>query len=101
MAKNDLGVKASVIYYGRFNPKDDLSKMRATIIGHFGEKDRGIKVDNVRAFQAKLKTLKGDHEIFIYPNAGHAFANAGGKRYNKEAADAAWKRTTEFLKQQL
>ncbi|MFQ5684456.1 MAG: dienelactone hydrolase family protein, partial [Candidatus Binatia bacterium] len=27
MAKNNLGVKASVIYYGRFNPKDDLSKM--------------------------------------------------------------------------
>ncbi|MGK0291051.1 MAG: carboxymethylenebutenolidase, partial [bacterium] len=40
MAKNDLGVKSSVIYYGRFNPKDDLSKMRSTILGHFAEKDR-------------------------------------------------------------
>lgn len=101
MAKNDLGVKASVIYYGRFNPADDLSRMRATILGHFGETDRGIKVDNVREFQAKLKTLKGDHMIFIYPNAGHAFANADSRNYDKEAAETAWKRTMDFFKKHL
>jgi carboxymethylenebutenolidase len=101
MAKNDLGVKATVIYYGHFNPKDDLSRMRTTIIGHFGEKDRSIKVDDVRAFQAKLKTLNGDHEIYIYPNAGHGFVKPGRKRYRKEAAEDAWKRTTAFLKKYL
>ena len=101
MAKNDLGVKASVIYYGRFNPADDLSRMRATILGHFGETDRGIKVDNVREFQAKLKTLKGDHMVFIYPNAGHAFANADSRNYDKAAAETAWKRTMEFFKKHL
>jgi len=101
IAKNNLGVKASIIYYGRFNPKDDLSKMRATILGHFGENDRGIKVDTVDEFQASLKTLSGDHEIYIYQNAGHAFANEGGSRYNKEAADLAWKRTVTFLEKYL
>ena len=101
MAKNDLGVKASVIYYGRFNPKDDLSRMRATILGHFGEKDRGIKVDNVREFQAKLKTLKGDHMVFIYPNAGHGFANADNRNYDKEAAETARKRTMDFFGKHL
>jgi carboxymethylenebutenolidase len=100
IAKNGLGVKASIIYYGRFNPKDDLSKMRATILGHFGANDRGIKVDTVDEFQAKLKTLSGDHEIYIYENAGHAFANEGA-RYNKEAADLAWKRTVTFLEKHL
>ncbi|MFQ6022674.1 MAG: dienelactone hydrolase family protein [Acidiferrobacterales bacterium] len=101
MAKNDLGVKSSIIYYGRFNPKDDLSKMRATILGHFGEKDRAIKVDNVKEFQAKLKTLSGDHEIYIYPNADHAFANETGARYNAQAAQLAWTRTLAFLKKYL
>jgi carboxymethylenebutenolidase len=100
IAKNNLGVKTSIIYYGRFNPKDDLSKMRATILGHFGENDRAIKVDNVREFQAKLKTLSGDHEIYIYENAGHAFANEGS-RYVKEAAELAWSRTVTFLKKTL
>ena len=101
MAKNNLGVKASVIYYDRFNPKDDLQQMRATIIGHFGENDRGIKVDNVKEFQATLKTHNGNHEVYIYPNAGHAFANDGGANYNKEAADLAWERTNDFLKRYL
>lgn len=101
IAKNGLGVKSSIIYYGRFNSKDDLSKMRATILGHFGANDRGIKVDSVEEFQAKLKTLSGDHEIYIYENAGHAFANEGGSRYNKKAADLAWKRTVTFLEKYL
>jgi carboxymethylenebutenolidase len=101
IAKNNLGTKVSVIYYGRFNPKDDLSLMRARILGNFGENDRAIRVDSVREFQVKLKTLNGDHEIYIYPNAGHGFANPGGSNYKKEAADLAWKRTLTFLKKYL
>jgi len=94
-------VKSSIIYYGFFNPKDDLSKMRATILGNFGAEDRAIKVDTVYEFQAKLKTLHGAHEIYIYENAGHGFANEGGRAYNKEATDLAWKRTVAFLKKYL
>lgn len=101
IAKNNLGARASIIYYGRFNPRDDLSKMRAVILGNFGAEDRAIKVDRVQEFQAKLKTLSGDHEIYIYENAGHAFANEGGSRYDKKAADLAWKRTIAFLKKNL
>jgi carboxymethylenebutenolidase len=100
IAKNNLGVKASIIYYGFFNPKDDLSKMRATILGHFGKIDRAIKVDTVYEFQANLKTLSGDHEVYIYENAGHAFANPGD-RYVKAAAELAWNRTVVFLDKYL
>ena len=101
IAKNDLGAKASVIYYGRFNPEDDLSRMRARIIGHFGETDRAIKVDAVRVFQANLKTVSGDHEIFIYPNAGHGFANPDNPSYSLPSAELARTRTLEFLEKHL
>lgn len=101
MAKNNLGVKASIMYYGQFNPKDDLSEMRAHILGHFGENDRSIKVDDVKTFQATLKTLSGEHEVFIYPNAGHGFANEGDGDYVPEAANLAWQRTIEFLSEQF
>ena len=101
IAKNDLGVKTSIIYYGRFNPRDDLQKMRAAILGHFAEKDRGIRIDNVRAFQAKLKSLSGDHEIYIYPDTQHGFANPDNPIYDAEAAKLARKRTLEFLKKYL
>jgi carboxymethylenebutenolidase len=101
MAKNNLGLRASVVYYGRFNPADDLSIMRARILGNFGAEDRSISVDSVKEFQVTLKTLSGDHEIYIYPNAGHAFANAGSRSYNQEAAELAWKRTIAFLEKHV
>lgn len=101
MAKNDLGIESSVIYYGRFNPEDDLSIMRATILGHFGEDDTSILVDDVIEFEATLQTLSGEHQIFIYPNSGHAFANEGRESYVPESAELAWQRTLDFLNKEL
>ena len=101
MAKNDLGIDGSVIYYGQFNPEDDLSIMRANILGHFGEDDATILVDDVIAFEAKLQTLEGEHQIFIYPNSGHAFGNEESSSYNMESADLAWSRTLEFLDREI
>ena len=101
IARNNLGVKASIIYYGQFNPEDDLQKMRATILGHFAEKDRFIKVDDVNAFEVKLKTLDSNHQVFIYPNTSHGFTNPTSKIYDVEASAKAAKRTLEFLKRVL
>lgn len=101
IARNNLGAKASVIYYGRFNPEDDLSKMKTTILGHFGKKDRSIKIDDVEQFQAQLQTLSGTHEIFIYSNAGHGFANPESSAYERQSADAAHQRTLDFFARHL
>ena len=101
VAKNNLGVKASVIYYGRFNPEDDLEIMKTNIQGHFGADDQSIPVDDVKAFQAKLATLNGEHQVFIYENAGHAFANEDSDAYQEASAQAAWERTLEFLSSNL
>lgn len=102
MAANDMGIVASVMYYGRFSLEDDLSMMRAHILGHFGEDDTSIAVDDVKQFEAKLSTQGGDHSVFIYPNAGHAFANEDREdAYNEEAAQLAWVRTMDFLARTL
>jgi carboxymethylenebutenolidase len=102
MARNNLGVAASVMYYGRFSPDDDLEMMKAHILGHFGEEDTSISVNDAQQFEAKLKTHSNEHAIFIYPNAGHGFANENNKEaYNEEAAVLAWDRTLEFLKKEL
>ncbi len=101
MAVNNLGTRASVMYYGQFDPADDFEHMKAHILGHFGETDTGIKVDTVTEFQAELKTANGAHEVYIYPNVGHGFANARGgtnAAYSAEAAELAWERTLTFLK---
>ena len=47
--------------------------------------------------QAK-KTLK----FFLYDDVNHAFHNdTSAERYNKAAADLAWKRTLAFFEQYL
>lgn len=97
MAKNDLGIQASVMYYGQFAPEDDLSMMKAHIMGHFGEKDQAIPVDDVKAFRAKLQTLSGEHQVFIYENEGHGFA----RELTTESSKQAWSRTLDFLRSQL
>ena len=46
-------------------------------------------------FHTNSKILCGHHEICIYENAGHGFANSGDG-YVKAAAELAWKRTVFF-----
>jgi carboxymethylenebutenolidase len=94
---------AAVIYYGgglETNP-DRLKSLQMPILGIFGELDNNPSVATVRQFEAALQQLDKSAEIYVYENADHAFANPSGTRYNAEAAEQAWQRTTEFLAQYL
>ena len=93
---------AAVIYYGQVT--DDEEKLRPVnvpILGLFGEKDLGIKVESVRAFESALENLDKVYEIQVYPGVGHAFANPSGNNYNPVVAAQAWERTLEFLDRHL
>ncbi|MBT8098680.1 MAG: dienelactone hydrolase family protein [Gammaproteobacteria bacterium] len=93
---------AAVIYYGQVTADEEkLRPIAAPILGLFGGKDTGIKVDSVRQFETALERLRKNHEIHIYPDAGHAFANPTGRNYDAEVAEDAWNRTIEFLSQNL
>ena len=100
MALNGLDIDASVMYYGQFNPDDDFSIIKSDILGHFGEDDAVIAIDDVREFQAELATVNGQHDVYIYPNVGHGFANyreGQNAGYDADAAETAWNRTIDFL----
>ncbi|MDZ7644571.1 MAG: dienelactone hydrolase family protein [Woeseiaceae bacterium] len=71
------------------------------MLGIFAEDDRGIPVETVEAFRDTLESLGKDHEIHVYPDVGHAFANPTGNNYDREAAAAAWHETLAFLEQHL
>ena len=93
---------AAVIYYGQITSDEDrLRPINAPILGLFGGKDRGIPVDSVREFEAALERLRKNHEIHIYPDGKHAFANPSGMAYDAEIAEDAWQRTLEFLRTHL
>lgn len=93
---------AAVIYYGQV-PADEerLAPLQVPILGHFGEDDRGIPVASVRAFEQALVNLDKEHQIEIYPDAGHAFANPSGNSYKPDVAQRAWETTRKFLQEHL
>ena len=94
---------ATVIYYGGQISTDPatLEPLQMPIQGHFGALDSNPSPETVQAFETALTDLGKETEIYVYEGANHAFANPSGTRYNAEAADLAWQRTTAFLKQHL
>jgi len=93
---------ATVIYYGAVSDNPvELAKLKAPVLGLFGGRDRGIPVARVENFEKGLEA-DGDLPIVkIYPDAGSAFANPFASNYRKDDADDAWKRTLDFLGENL
>lgn len=94
---------AAVVYYGSqlVTDPEKLRPLQVPILGIFGALDQRPSVETVRAFETALKSVDKTVEIHIYEGADHAFANPSGTRYNAEAAEDAWQKTTAFLKRYL
>lgn len=102
LAINSPDIAACVIYYGRLvTDKNQLGRINASVIGFFGDEDRGIPPSSVRAFEDDMKALGKDVIVDIYPGAGHAFANEEKPSYNPKAARDSWEKTLIFFNQKL
>jgi carboxymethylenebutenolidase len=92
---------AAVPYYGRQPVAEDVARIKAPIMAHYGANDPGIN-QGISAFEESLKKAKIEYRIFIYEGVGHAFNNdSNPERYNEQAAKLAWKRTIDFFKDKL
>jgi carboxymethylenebutenolidase len=92
---------AAVPYYGRQPEAEDVPKIKASMMMHYAGLDERINA-GIPAFEKALKQAGIDYQIYIYEGAKHAFNNdTNPDRYNKEAADLAWKRTVVFFKEKL
>ncbi|CAN7556114.1 dienelactone hydrolase family protein [Rhizobium sp. LjRoot254] len=94
-------LKAGVAYYGAQVPAEEVPKISASLMLHYAGLDDRIN-KGIDAYKAALEANKKDFQIFVYDGVNHAFNNdTSSARYNKQAADLAWSRTVEFLKQKL
>ncbi len=100
VAVNSADLAAAVPFYGRQPAAEDVPKIKASLLLHYGSLDERIN-KGIPAFEAALKKASKDYKICIYEGAGHAFFNDTGSRYNKEAAQLAFKRTIVFFKEKL
>lgn len=88
---------AAVPYYGGAPPIAEVAKIKAAVLVHHGETDTRL-VQAWPEYEAALKKAGVTYEGYIYPGAGHGFNNdASAARYNKAAADLAFKRTIDWF----
>lgn len=99
-ASRDVG--AAVVFYGMPRDLDIVLTIQAPLMGLYGEQDHGIPVDLVRSFERELQKSGVEHEVHIYPGAGHAFFNDSRPHiYQPQAAQDAWQRTLHWFRVHL
>jgi carboxymethylenebutenolidase len=101
LAAAGTSLAASVPYYGRQLPVEEVPNITAPLCLHYAGLDERINA-GIPDYEAALNANNKTYEIYIYEGASHAFNNdTNAARYNKEAADLAWSRTIAFLKKHL
>ena len=102
-ATKNPNIGACVLFYGGHpNVKPDLPNLHAPVLGLYAERDGFVTPASVRELERKLEDLGKQIEAVIYPDADHAFFNdTRPEVYNSKAADDAWRRTIEFLREHL
>jgi len=99
---------ATVSYYGfpadartESSPIEVAAKMHGPILGHWGDQDTGVGMDNVEKLRAGLLAAGVELEFHIYPGLGHGFLKAfldDEKTPAYEQACTSWKRTLDFYR---
>jgi len=90
-----------VPYYGSQPAAEEVAKIQAPLLLQYAGNDERINA-GIPGYEEALKAAGVDYTLYVYEGANHAFNNDTNEaRYNKEAADLAWSRTIEFLKEHL
>jgi carboxymethylenebutenolidase len=85
----------------KLNPMDLVDGLTIPLQGHYGGKDRTIGLDEVKQMEQRFKTGSKNAELFLYPDAEHAFHNDTRPSYLEASAKQAMTRTMDFLRRQL
>ena len=99
----DLGMAGVVGFYGWPTgpgtspaPIDEVTRMRAPLLGIFGGADRGIDAADVTAFERALETAGVEHRVVTYPDAPHSFFDRRAAEHGAALA-AAWSEVLAFI----
>ena len=92
---------AGVVYYGPAPDPSEAAKVQAPLAIHLAGLDERVNRTAfpwITALRQAGKTVR----FYLYEGANHAFNNdTSAERYNKAAADLAWRRTLAFFRRYL
>ena len=96
MAVRIPDLSGAVPFYGGQPEKELVSRIKAPLLLHYAELDTRVN-EGWPAYESALKENSKQYTAYIYPGVNHGFNNDTTPRYDKAAAELAWKRTIEFF----
>jgi carboxymethylenebutenolidase len=95
-------LRAAVVYYGSAPSLTELSKVRAPVLGLYGENDARVNA-TIAATDSTMKALRKAYEPVILAGAGHGFLRQqdGQNGANLTASREAWPKTVAFFQRTL
>ncbi len=94
----DLG--AAVPFYGGQPDVADVPFIKAPLLLHFAELDLRVN-EGWPLYEEALKLHQKQYLAYMYPNVNHGFHNNTTPRYDQDAAQLAWQRSTDFFRHNL
>lgn len=93
---------AVVVYYGGSPRPEQLSRVRAPILGFYARDDERVNA-TIPAADSALKALGRSYEYHFFDGAGHGFLRSqeGRDGANLAASRQAWPQTVEFFRRTL
>lgn len=93
-------LSAAVPFYGAQPSKELVPQIKAPLLLHYAGLDTRVN-EGWPAYEAALKENKKEYAAYIYPGVNHGFHNDTTPRYDKAAAELAWKRTIDLFTEKL
>lgn len=100
MAVRIPDLSAAVPFYGGQPASEDVPQIKAPLLLHYAALDTRVN-EGWPAYEAALKENNKAYTAYIYADANHGFHNDTTPRYDKAAAELAWKRTIDFFREEL
>jgi carboxymethylenebutenolidase len=107
-SSHNPNLKAGVAFYGTLaDPENDIwpknalslaAEIKEPVLGLYGAEDTGIKVEQVKDMEAKLKAAGKTAEFHIYPGAPHGFHADYRESYREQQAKEAWGELQKWFK---
>jgi carboxymethylenebutenolidase len=91
---------AGVSFYGRHPGGGEAASIKAPIMLNHAELDERVNA-SWPGFEEGLKSAGVDYVHHDYEGVQHGFHNDTTPRYDKKAAELAWRRTVEFFEKHL
>ena len=96
LAAAEPRLAAAAPFYGPFPEGGDLRGTRAAVLGVFGGQDARVNATLPEA-EAALEAAHLKYELLTFSDAGHAFFNDTGARYDPHASVEAWRRALNWF----